>query len=197
MQALKETYADKQEMPESIKKMVKKYDVKTTEQLTKEMHKASTSIGQSRKLLHQLQDAKTKHRKSWLKHVTTLMSTLEKQYEAFETQQKDYQDRIQKSRCDTQASRRTSQRLNVQAAEAAIPEIVIEEDDTIEPPLQDAEEMELRGQENRMLQTCLKASNVKETADLQSEEEDNEMGEIEIPASKRPRSCEPGSGLGS
>ena len=144
MQALKETDADKQEMPESIKKMVKEYDVKTTEQLTKEMHKASTSIGQSRKLLYQLQDTKIKHRKSWFKHLTTLMSTLEKQYEAFETQQKDYQDRIQKSRRDTRESCRTLQRLNVQAAEATIPETVIEEDDTIEPPLQDAEEMELR-----------------------------------------------------
>jgi len=195
MQALKTAYNDPDGMPDHIKKMVRKYDVKTTEQLTKEMHRTSASIGQARKLLHNLQDAKTKHRKSWLKHLESLMSTLEKQFEAFETQQKDYQERIQTSRREIQTSRRTMQRLNAQAAEAAIPEQVIEEDDQVEPPLQDAEESELRSQVNKMLKKCLKSSVAKDAIELQSDEDEDLV--MQIPAQKRPRSCEPASGGGS
>jgi len=195
MQALKTAYNDPTGMPDNVKKMVKKYDIKTTEQLTKEMHRTSTSIGQARRLLHQLQDAKTKHRKSWLKHLETLMSTLEKQFEAFEVQQKDYQERIQASRKEIQTSRRTMQRLNAQAAEAAIPEQVIEEDDQVEPPLQDSEEAELRCKVDKMLKKCLKSSAAKDMIELQSDDDDDSV--MAVPASKRQRSCEPGSGNGS
>jgi chromosome segregation ATPase len=194
MQALKTAYSDSTGMPDNVKKMVKKYDIKTTEQLTKEMHRTSTSIGQARKLLHQLQDAKTKHRKSWLKHLETLMTTLEKQFEAFEEQQKDYQERIQTSRKEIHTSRRTMQRLNAQAAEAAIPEQVIEEDDQVEPPLQDSEEAELRCNVNKMLKKCLKSSAAKDMIELQSDDDDSVMA---VPASKRQRSCDHGSGNGS
>jgi len=192
MQALKTAYNDPDGMPDHIKKMVRKYDVKTTEQLTKEMHRTSSSIGQARKLLHNLQDALIK---SWLKHLESLMSTLEKQFEAFETQQKDYQERIQTSRREIRTSRRTMQRLNAQAAEAAIPEQVIEEDDQAKPPLQDAQESELRSQVNKMLKKCLKSSIAKDAIELQSDEDEDLV--MQVPAQKRPRSCEPGSGGGS
>lgn len=195
MQALKTAYTDTAEMPDNIKKMVKKYDIKTTEQLTKEMHRTSTSIGQARKLLHQLQEAKTKHRKSWLQHLESLMTTLNKQYEAFEVQQKDYQERIQTSRKEIQTSRRTMQRLNSQAAEAAIPEQFIEEDEQAEPPLQDSEEAELRFNVNKMLKKCLKSSAAKDLIELQSDEDDDSV--MAVPASKRQRSCDRGSGNGS
>ena len=57
MQALKTAYPDPQEKPDPILKMLDKYDVKTTEQLRKEMHRTTDSISKARKLLHQLQDA--------------------------------------------------------------------------------------------------------------------------------------------
>ena len=120
------------------------------------------------------------------------MKTLEKQIEAFETQQKDYQDRIQKSRREIHISRRNLQRLNSQAAETAIPEIAIEEEESIEPPLQDAEEAELRQQVSKIMRKCFKTSNVKDTIDLNSDEEDDMV--VESHTLKRPRSCEPGSG---
>jgi len=118
------------------------------------------------------------------------MNTLEKQIEAFENQQKDYQDRIQKSRREIQTSRRALQRLNSQAAETAVPEVTIEEDEPSEPPLQDAEEAELRSQVNKILKKCCRASTAKEAIEL-SDEEVEEM-DLEPHKHKRPRSCEPG-----
>jgi len=190
MTALRSAYTDSQIMPEHVKKMVDKYEIKTTEQLRKEMHRTTDSISKARKLLHQLQDARSRHRKSWLSHLSNLMNTLEKQIEAFENQQKDYQDRIQKSRREIQTSRRALQRLNSQAAETAIPEVTIEEDEPSEPPLQDAEEAELRSHVNKILKKCCRASTAKEAIEL-SDEEVEEM-DLEPHKHKRPRSCEPG-----
>ena len=197
MQALKTAYPDPQERPDHVKKIVDKYDVKTTEQLRKEMHRTTDSISKARKLPHQLQDARTKHRKSWLKHLTNLATTLEKQVEAFDHQQKDYQERIQRSRKEIQISRRALQRLNVQAAETAIPEVTIEDDNQVEPPSQDAEEAELRSQVSQILRKCFKASSTstaKDTIELLSDDE----GEVEMdsPRMKRPRSSKRSSGHG-
>ena len=193
MTALRTAYTDSQEMPDNVKKMVDKYEIKTTEQLRKEMHRTTDSISKARKLLHQLQDARSKYRKSWLSHLSNLMKTLEKQIEAFETQQKDYQERIQKSRREIQSSRRILQRLNSQAAETTIPEVTIDEEETAEPPLQDAEEAELRTQVTKILKKCCRASAVKDAIEL-SDEDDDLM--IEPQKLKRPRSSESGPGDG-
>ena len=192
MTALRTAYSDPQDMPDHVKKMVDKYENKSTEQLRKEMHRTTDTISKARKLLHQLQDARSKHRKSWLTHLGNLAKTLEKQIESFETQQKDYQDRIQKSKREIQISRRNLQRLNAQAAETAIPEMTIEDDEQVEPPLQDAEEAELRQQLHKIMRHCFKTSAVKDTIDIESEDEEDLA--MEGHTLKRPRSCEPGSG---
>jgi len=127
-----------------------------------------------------------------LTHLGNLAKTLEKQIESFETQQKDYQDRIQKSKREIQISRRNLQRLNAQAAETAIPEMTIEDDEQVEPPLQDAEEAELRQQLHKIMRHCFKTSAVKDTIDIESEDEEDLV--MEGHTLKRPRSCEPGSG---
>eukprot|EP00435_Cladocopium_sp_Y103_P041293 s1260_g11.t1 len=191
--ALRTAYPNQSEMPANIKKLVDKYDVQTTQQLTKNMHRTTDSIKKARQMLHKLQDAKINHRKSWLRHLSTLMETLGKQIEAFENQQKDYQDRIQTSRKELQTSRRSLQRLNVQAAEAAIPEAVIEEEDQPEPQQQDAEESELRSQVNVLLRKCIKATANKEMIEILSEAEEDGVDMVG-PLVKRPRSREPGDG---
>eukprot|EP00435_Cladocopium_sp_Y103_P013959 s985_g3.t1 len=194
IQALRAAYPRQEDMPAYAKKIVDKYDIQTTQQLTKAMHRTTDSIKKARQMLHKLQDAKVRHRKSWLKHLGALMETLEKQVESFDNQQKDYQERIQNSKKELQISRRSLQKLNSQAAEAAIPEAVLEDEEPpVEPHQQDAEEAELRTKVNSLLRKCLKASAPRETVEIPSDEEEMEMA----PTSKRPRSREPGFGGGS
>ena len=193
VQALRTAYTDQaKEMPDHVKKLVDKYEHKNTEQLRKEMHRTTDTISQARKLLHQLQDAQVTHRKSWLKHLTSLMTTLGKQMEAFETQQKDYQERILRSRREIHISRRNLQRLNAQASETTIPEVPIEDEEPTELSLQDAEESELRHQVSKVLKKCFQISTDKEAIEIGSDEEDDM--DITIQTLKRPRSREPGFG---
>ena len=128
---------------------------------------------------------------AWLKHLTILMKTLEKQVEAFDQQQKNSG---RNPAITIHISRHTPQRFNIQAADTAIPEVTIEEGDQVEPPLQDAEEAELRSQVNQILKKCFKASSAKDTIELLSDDE----GEVEMdsPRMKRPRSSKRSSGHG-
>ena len=189
IQTLRSAYPDPKLMPDDVKKLVDKYDVQTNKQLTAEMHRTTTQLGKARKTLHSLQDAKTKHRTAWLRHLKNLLETLQKQIESFDTQQKDYHDRIQAAYKDVMISRRTLQRLNAQASEAALPAASIGDDED-EVTSVDGEENELRDQVHKLLQQCTKAS-AKEAVSLLSDEED--MDEMP-PTSKRLRSREPGDG---
>ena len=72
--------------------------------------------------------------------------TLKKQMDTFDEQQKDYADRIQSARKEIQISRRTLQRLNSQAAEAALPLAEVEDEEQMEMSNPDAEENKLRDQ---------------------------------------------------
>ena len=129
--------------------------VRNQEHLRKDMHRTTDTISQARKLLHQLQDAQVKHRKSWLKHLTTLMTTLGKQVEAFETQQKDYKDRIQKSRREIQIFPQESSAFEMcKPRKQRFPEVAIEDGRADRTPLQDAEEVELRSQDLQAVFSC-------------------------------------------
>ena len=186
VQALRTAFPDAKSMPDDVKKFIDKYEVQNSKQITTEMHRATTTMGKARKTLHGLLDAKAKHRTAWLRHLRALLETLQKQVDASETQQKDYQDRINAARREVQTSRRTLQRLNAQAAEAALPETLIEEED-VETVNIDGEDRDLKEQVTILLNKCLKASDL-ESIDILSDEEDMAAS----PVLKRPRSREPG-----
>ena len=119
------------------------------------------------------------------------METLQKQVDAFETQQKDYHARIQTAHKEVQISRRTLQRLNAQAAEADIPEAVIEEEETNNEAIPvDGDDVDLREQVGNLLQMCLKKSD-EDMIEIPSEDEDN------APAPKRQRSRDHGRSGGA
>jgi len=186
-QALREAYPDLNAMPDNARKALIKAEVRSTKQIEADMYRATTTQGNSRRTLHKLQEAKTKHRTTWLKHLKTIMESLSRQMVAYDEQQEDYTVRIATIRKDIQITRRDIQRLNTQAALAALPETPLEDDVEQDVNVEmDQEEATLRKEVNELLQNCLKANN-KEPIEIKSEEEDEAMGRT----AKRPRSKDP------
>ena len=182
----REAYPNPAAMPAEVRRIVEKYDAQTGKNLTAAMLSTSTQIGESRDTLRKLQDARVKHRTSWLKHMKTLMETLGKQVEAYEKQQKDYDERIKNTRKAIQGARRELQRLNAQAATDQKKDIQppIEEDENQEQAI-DVEESDLRTQVQDLLGKCLRKTEA--AIDIPSEEEEA-MDESTERLAKRPRS---------
>eukprot|EP00435_Cladocopium_sp_Y103_P007231 s2370_g2.t1 len=189
--ALREAYPDPKEMPDYARKALEKAEVRTTQQINADMLKSTTSLGDSRSLLQKLNEAKTKHRNSWLKHLKLVMESLEKQMNAFDAQQEEYASRINDTQKRITILRRDVQRLNQHAAHASIPEIPLAEDHNVDTAELDSEEITLRSQVGDLLQKCLKASGRGEAIEIKSEEEDDEAM---APSSKRQRSIDPPHG---
>lgn len=103
------------------------------------------------------------------------METLEKQVEAYESQQKDYDERIANTKRETQGARRELQRFNAQAATDQKREV---------QPIEE-EERHLRNQVQDLLGRCLKKTEA--AIDLLSEEEEP-MDESSERTAKRLRS---------
>eukprot|EP00435_Cladocopium_sp_Y103_P012614 s492_g3.t1 len=159
---LREQYPDAAEMPEGVRKVLEKHEVWTGKQLTSAMLRVSKAVGNAQDDLRKLQDAKVKHRSTWLKHLKALVGTISKQLDSFDKQQDDYSQKIRATRNKIQVHRREMQRLNAQAAadnradlqanlgeEEANPEIVV-----------DVEEASLRTQVTDLLAKCLKQTEV-------------------------------------
>jgi len=184
----REAYPNPAAMPAEVRRIVEKYDAQTGKNLTAAMLSTSTQIGESRDTLRKLQDARVKHRTSWLKHMKTLMETLGKQVEAYEKQQKDYDERIKNTRKAIQGARRELQRLNAQAATDQKKDIQppIEEDENQEQAI-DVEEDDLRTQVQDLLGKCLRKTEA--AIDIPSEEEEA-MDESTERLAKRPRSLD-------
>ena len=190
----REAFPNPATMPPEVRRIVEKYDAQTGKNLTAAMLSTSTQIGDSRDTLRKLQDARIKHRSSWLQHMKSLMETLGKQVEAYEKQQKDYDERITTTRRAIQGARRELQRLNAQAATDQKKDIQpsIEEDENQEQTI-DLEEDDLRTQVQDLLSKCLRKTDV--AIDIPSEEEEA-MDDSAERLAKRPRSVDQSSCAG-
>lgn len=113
------------------------------------------------------------------------METLEKQVEAYESQQKDYDKRIANTKRETQGARRELQRFNAQAATDQKREVQPIKEEEHQEPVIDVEENDLRNQVQDLLGRCLKKTEA--AIDLLSEEEEP-MDESSERTAKRPRS---------
>eukprot|EP00435_Cladocopium_sp_Y103_P065547 s381_g27.t1 len=191
---LRDEYPDAAEMPAGVRKVLEKHEHQTGKQLTSSMLRTSRAVGKAREDLRKIQDAKAKHRSTWLQHLKSIVETLTKQIESFDAQQTDYVKRIRITKNNIQAQRRELQRLNAQAAadNRADLQANIGEDDTTNEAVVDVEEAALRSQVNELLNKCFKQTEA--PIDILSEDDDHMEEER---AGKRARSIEGSSALRS
>jgi len=188
---IREAYTDEKDMPASVRRVVEKHDPNSGRQLTASMNKATKDLEKARDNLRKLSEAKTKHRGKWMAHMKNLMETLSKQVDAFEEQQKDYNNKIKSTQKDIQVTRRELRRLTAQAAAdhtAEVAEPALEEDEHSDNAV-DVEEDALRTQVHDLLAKCLKKADKATVVEIASDEENMDTGDER--ANKRPRSSDP------
>ena len=193
---IREAYPDGKDMPENVRRVVEKHDLLSGRQLSSAMNKATKHLDKTRSEMRNLLDAQSKHKSHWMKHMKSLIETLTKQVEAFDTQQKDYSNKIRIAHRNIQTARNDLQKLTAEAAAdrtTDLQESAIEEEEHTEAAV-DVEEDSLRSQVHELLAKCLKTADRSIVVEIASDEE-NAMDTSAERASKRPRSTEPyGSG---
>lgn len=127
-----------------------------------------------------------------MKHMKSLIETLTKQVEAFDTQQKDYSNKIRTAQQNIQNARCDLQKLT---AEAAADRTIDQQEAAVEEEEHkiaavDVEEDALRTQVHELLAKCMKTADRSIVVDIPSDEE-GAMDTSTERASKRPRSVEP------
>lgn len=191
---IREAYGDEKDMPANIRRMLEKHDPNSGRQLTASINKTTKDLEKARDSLQKLSEAKAKHRTQWMSHMKSLMETLSKQVEAFEVQQKNYDDKIKSNQRDIQVTRRELKRLTAQAAADHSTEIAEaapeeEEQTDIAIKLIDVEEDALRSQVHELLAKCLNQADRSKAVEIESDEE--HMDTSTERGSKRPRSAGP------
>ena len=198
VQLLRAAYPVANERPPDAKAAIDKSEQELNKHVTKSIHSATTSLDRAQKLLSETNEARRRHRNSWLAHLTESIKTWESQLEAFRKHSTALQEVAQKARADIATARQDIQRLSSQevgtSSLAALATTPLSDEGGVEDQT-DAEEDRLRSQLQGILQSCASSLGVQAQTQIEIQSIPSEEEQDERAGSKRQRSVEPGDGV--
>eukprot|EP00435_Cladocopium_sp_Y103_P070949 s562_g36.t1 len=197
--AVKEEYPDLSQAPANIRAAVEKAEKRNTNRIAADLHRTTQCVKKATERLRELKESQIRHKESWRAHLQEALTCWEGQVRSYTSQQASYKEMVLKTREEIQAARKDIQRLNNLVAGTSLPStsntVDLTEQEVIN--IDDSDNLALMHKMQATLQQCAQLfqdppADAARAVSVPSEEEgDTEMG---APASKRPRSADPGPG---
>eukprot|EP00435_Cladocopium_sp_Y103_P068596 s1331_g31.t2 len=118
--SIKRSYPDPTTMPPEIKAQVDKHEATSGRRISADLHKETTKSDRARKAIADLQRSKDGHRRAWIQHLEEAADAWKTQMLAYQQQQKEYSQLIEKAQKDLATAGAAIEALNARAVATAI-----------------------------------------------------------------------------
>eukprot|EP00435_Cladocopium_sp_Y103_P054561 s421_g17.t2 len=205
VKAVKGLYPDISKAPQDIRAAVEKAEKSNIKMIGADLQRASDRVKKATNKLQDLKASQSKHKDSWKKHLQEAISCWEGQVQSYVSQQNSYRELMHTARSELQTARQDVQRLNHLAAgpSAAVQPLRVDLTEPDEIAIDDTDSVALMDRLQTVLHRCAQMVLTPERPPIrravsvhsvpsEGPPEANAEVEMTIPASKRPRSREPG-----
>eukprot|EP00435_Cladocopium_sp_Y103_P035314 s10_g9.t1 len=188
--SIRKPYPDPSTMPPDIKAKVEKYDASTGRQIKAELHRETNKLDRARTAIVDLNKSKDEHRRAWIHHLEEAAKVWKQQMVAYQDQQKEYSQLIEKAKSDLESAGTAIHTLKAKAVVA--PSITLQDPD-MNVPSEDKshlvkQEAAMRQQIQGLLSDCAQMLQADPIDKLEISDEEEMTEELRQP--KRARSAE-------
>eukprot|EP00434_Breviolum_minutum_P033050 symbB.v1.2.029238.t1/scaffold3175.1/size97379/5 len=151
--ALKKAFPESASLPQPLREAMEKAENAGMRQVTKDLHVATSSLGRARRAHQEANEARSKLKAAWMRHLQESLSAWESQLDTYRSNMAKLQDAEAKALQEVANAKKTIQQLNSHAEGAGIEDTSLTEELT--DAAQDKEEEKLRQQLQDVMTTCL------------------------------------------
>ena len=176
--AVKRSYPDLSQMPESLKLMLHKHEASLIKTMAQRMGETSGTLDEMQEQLKALKFSKAQHRQAWIKNMQETMESWQDHCKAYQEQQEEFSRLISNITTEIASTTAAWESLSRQAGEN-LPKVETLDDAAAEATAEKGEK-EIRKKVLSTFKTCLAMANAAPTQvdSDSSHEEDTEIGRV-------------------